>query len=228
MKKLVILLLVMVVFVSPTSAQQAGRKSRGSQGSLNAAKLLNAYNRMNRANNQTGANAPSGQTKSSFNAFSNVNPAVPGTPSPGAAPTDRPFDVNAAAINPFSPTAPSSSNLSNPSATFGPGVDVFSPGPLTVNPFSPGNLSAAGPLPNTPGISPTPAMSPGMSLSTSQNAPSIRKSPQLQRHPLGGLSQKGSPVTSNPFNSLSVLDPLGVYGNPYASYNPFPTTSLQP
>jgi hypothetical protein len=226
MKKLVILILAMVLFVSPASAQQAGRSSRVSKVNLNVAKLLNAYNRMNLANKQAGVNAPSSQTKNAFNSFSNLNPPALGTASfygtSNAVSGDRLFDTNAAAINPFGPTVPFSGTLPQPPTISGAGVDVFSPGPLTVNLFLSSSLWEGVSLTASSGDGPpAQAMNP-------EKVPNFRKSPPMQVRPIEGLSKKNGSLASNPFKSISAFDLPGIYGNPYSFYRLFPNSALQP
>jgi hypothetical protein len=233
MKTAVILFFAIALLVTPAFAQQAGRNSRASQAGPNVAKLLNAYNRMMRANKQSGAAALPGQTKSPFNPLSNVNPTAPGASSlpatPGFPPGDRPFDANMSANNPFGPTAPSPSSLSNPSVAFGPGVDAFSPGQLTVNPFIPAIPSPASPfLVGPQALFSSQGMYPGDSMNTGQNAPVIRKAPQLKLTPLEGFMPWNTPLSSSPYSSPAASDPLSVYKSPYSLNSPFSGSFFQP
>lgn len=233
MKKLMIWVLAMMLFVVPASAQQAGRSSRASKANANVARLLNAYNRMNLANKQAGVNAPSSPANNAFNSFSDLNPVAPGAESSDgtsiAVSGDRPFDSNAAAVNPFGQTGPFSIVPSNPPATFGPGVDVLSPGPLTVNPFLPSNPWEGVSVPANPGNgTPATAMSQAKVLNTTRNVPNIRKPAPAQVRPMEGLSKKDASLTSNPFKSIAAFDLPSIYVNPYSSYSPLPNSALQP
>ncbi len=233
MKKTVMLLLVMVLLVTPAFAQQTKRNPRAPQVNPNAAKMLNAYNRMNRANKESAAAALAGRTKSPFISVPNANLTPPGT-SPSATPaalppTDRPFDANGSAVNPFGPTAFPPGSLSNLPPAFGPGVDPFGPGQLTVNPFTPGNPLPATPFSANPlEASPSQGIRPGSSMTATPNAPIIRKTPQLKLQPLDGILQQAGPLSSNPYSLFSGSDPLSAYRSPYSTDSLIPGSRLQP
>ena len=228
----IFLFFIIAMMVSQAVAQDAGRYPRAPQVSPSVVKLLNAYNRLNRANKQAGTNTPFGQSKTPFGSFSKVNPNAPGTSSLAAIPTlpsgDRPFDANAPTNNPFMATVPSSSSLASPSVAFAPGVDAFSPSQLTVNPFIPGNLSPVSSLVPKPSIVPPSAgISPGNSLNTSQTAQVIAKSPQPQLNPLAGPFQQSNPITSSPYSSPPISDPLSAYKSPYSLNSLFSGSAFQ-
>jgi hypothetical protein len=231
MKKTVILAVAMLMLVSPAIAQKARRQARASQ-TTNAAKLANAYNRMNRASKLSSATTPEGQTQSLFGSRANVNPALPGGPYQTNALTlpgyDRPFDANAPAINPFALTATSPGTMSSPPFMPGPGVDAFGPNQFTVNPFVPGvPLPASSASPNVSNLPLTVASNPGMPLNAIQNTPSLAKPPQLQFHPLEWLIQINNQFTSSPYDSVSVFNPMGAFGNPYSADFLFPSSSVR-
>jgi hypothetical protein len=234
MKKMVVLFMVAALLVSQAQVLQAGSSPRASQAGLSAAKMINAYNRLNRANKQSSATSPSGQTKSSFNSPANVNPTVlPGAPSPATAPGlsagDRPFDPNVSTINPFGPAIPSPGTPSSLPVTLGSGNDPFSPGQSTVNPFISANPSTASPfLVNPQDGPPSPGVSPGYSMTAIPTAPIIRKPSQPQLGPKQGSIQQSSPLSSNPYSSLSVSDPLGASRNPYSLNGLFQGSPFQP
>jgi hypothetical protein len=228
MKKSGMFLLVMVLLVSPAFAQQAKRNAGPPQASSNVAKLLNAYNRMIRVSKQSGAAALSGQTKGPFVSVPNTNMA-PGEIQAALPRGDRPFDADASGVNPFSPTASPPGSLSNLSPALGPGVDPFGPGQLTVNPFSPSSPSPATPfLANPADVSLSQGIISGSSVTPTPKAPVIRKTSQPKLQPLDGMVKQGSPLSSNPYSSLSGSDPLSPSRSSSTTDNMIPGSRFQP
>jgi hypothetical protein len=102
----------------------------------------------------------------------------------------------------------------------GPGVDAFSPGELTVNPFIHAESSPAIPfVPSSPGFSPNMESNTDTNSNFSRRVTKIRKSHSDQLNPWEAPDEYSDLLNSDFYGSISGSNSEVSYGSPYSLEN---------